>query len=608
LGWFLYRKPGENTDPTVLLEHFSKLDDNDITSAIKYWTESSDFTLAYLSKGLLDRKLFRLEWYNEVVTPEYTLEIRNNIHQQLGDAVDLDFVVFTGSESNRAYDDSKEQIKILFKNGQVVPIDQCSDVPLYTKLVTKYFIIYPKPLINMRAFTLLVSLFLSISTMTSAQEGPPNAQPGKCYAKCVLPNKFENVTEQVLVKAASKKITASKAVIENKTIDLVLKDASKKFIIIPAEYTTVTEQVMVKEPSKRLIPVQPVYETVDITKTDGDTATVVTRIVSVPAEYETATERVMIKAESKRFVEVPAVYETVTESYVLEPAYSKIDILQPQYETVVERLETKPAATEWVKKIADAACLGTNPEDCFVWCLVETPPEYQPITKRVNRGCDGSGLPDAGCVKKTDFPPKMGSIVVQKIKTPATIQEEVIPAEYKTLTIRKVKTPATTRIEIVPSSLPAGKKHTLKTPASIREEEIAAEYVTLSRQIVKTPASFREELIPPVYQTHNIQALKSPANTIEEVIPAEYVTITKRKLTKAGGFTAWKEVLCSDKIPEYTLQQVQVALNKAGYKVGTPDNRMGPATKAALEKFQKDKGLPVGNIGAETLKALGLIP
>ncbi len=144
LGWFLYKKPGEKTDPTELLGHFARLDDNDITSAIKYWTESSDFTLAYLSKGLLDRKLFRLEWHNEAVTAAYAEAIRKRISKKLGAQASVDHLVFTGLESNRAYDDSKEQIKILFKNGEVLPIDQCSDVPLYTQLVTKHFICYPK--------------------------------------------------------------------------------------------------------------------------------------------------------------------------------------------------------------------------------------------------------------------------------------------------------------------------------------------------------------------------------------------------------------------------------------------------------------------------------
>lgn len=146
LGWFLSWKPGDAFEPAELLSHFARLDDHDITAAIKYWSEAQDFTLAFLSKGLLDRKLFRLEWHNEPISPEYVQNIRQKVAESLGQNALIEHLVYTGSESNRAYNDSKEQIKILFKNGAVLPIDQCSDVPMYTQLVTKHFICYPKKL------------------------------------------------------------------------------------------------------------------------------------------------------------------------------------------------------------------------------------------------------------------------------------------------------------------------------------------------------------------------------------------------------------------------------------------------------------------------------
>ena len=45
-----------------------------------------------------------------------------------------------------------------------------------------------------------------------------------------------------------------------------------------------------------------------------------------------------------------------------------------------------------------------------------------------------------------------------------------------------------------------------------------------------------------------------------------------------------------------------------GYDVGSAgaDGRVGTATKAALVKFQKDNGLPVGALDTETLRALGV--
>ena len=146
LGWFLSWQPRDHDEPSELLSHFALLDDHDVASAIKYWSEASDFTLSFLSKGLLNRKLFRLEWHTEPVDAEYINAIQQKVVSSMGEKAILEHLVYTGFESNRAYDDSKEQIKILFKNGSVLPIDQCSDVPLYTQLVTKHFICYPKNL------------------------------------------------------------------------------------------------------------------------------------------------------------------------------------------------------------------------------------------------------------------------------------------------------------------------------------------------------------------------------------------------------------------------------------------------------------------------------
>jgi peptidoglycan hydrolase-like protein with peptidoglycan-binding domain len=45
---------------------------------------------------------------------------------------------------------------------------------------------------------------------------------------------------------------------------------------------------------------------------------------------------------------------------------------------------------------------------------------------------------------------------------------------------------------------------------------------------------------------------------------------------------------------------------QGGLFSGNPYNVMGERTKTALARFQKDKGLPTGNLDIETLKALGI--
>ncbi|MEO6038407.1 MAG: HD domain-containing protein, partial [Saprospiraceae bacterium] len=146
LGWLLYRQAGQQLEPAELLQHFAKLDDNDVITAIKYWTESADPTLAYLAQGLLDRKLLRLEWHSEPIDLDYTARIQDEVRQAFGPSMQVEHLVYVGQESNRAYDEAGEQINILFKNGRTLPLTECSDVPLYTQLVTKYYVCYPKNL------------------------------------------------------------------------------------------------------------------------------------------------------------------------------------------------------------------------------------------------------------------------------------------------------------------------------------------------------------------------------------------------------------------------------------------------------------------------------
>jgi len=63
----------------------------------------------------------------------------------------------------------------------------------------------------MRLSTLVLSAFCIFTTGAAvAQTGTdavPNAQAGKCYAKCMIPDQYENTTEQVEVKAAAKSMS-----------------------------------------------------------------------------------------------------------------------------------------------------------------------------------------------------------------------------------------------------------------------------------------------------------------------------------------------------------------------------------------------------------------
>jgi len=73
-------------------------------------------------------------------------------------------------------------------------------------------------------------------------------------------------------------------------------------------------------------------------------------------------------------------------------------------------------------------------------------------------------------------------------------------------------------------------------------------------------------------------------------------TVTSTPKRRAGPAT-----------PDESIMQAQQALAAAGYHVGEPDGKPGPATTAALKNFQADRHLPItGRLDAITLAALGI--
>jgi len=334
-------------------------------------------------------------------------------------------------------------------------------------------------------------------------------------------------------------------------------------------------------------------------------------------------------------------------------ASTRIERVPARYTTESETIEVKPASTKWVKKKADRNCLSADPNDCLVWCLVEVPAEFKTVTKQIRQGC-AAGYTDSGddCIKTIEIPAEYGTATKRIVKTPATTRQEAIPAEYSTVTKRVIKTPATTREEMIPAQYSTVTKQVIKTPATTRTETIPAEYSTVTKRVIKNAATTREEAIPAQYKTITKTVLKTPATTREEVIPAEYstvtkrvlknaasqevqaipaeyatqtrqvlktaasttsveipaeyATVTKRRLVKPGGMTEWREVICNNQVTDYTYRQIQDALRSRGYNPGPSDNVFGAQTKAALTKFQKENGLPVGQLDFGTLKALGI--
>ncbi|WP_019038656.1 HD domain-containing protein [Psychroflexus tropicus] len=148
LNYFLSHKISSEDFDEVTLDLFSKLDDNDIISALKNWQYHKDFVLSKLSKMLLNRDLLKIKLKNDPVK-------RSKINEQLEKAQkhfsiskeDAEYFVFEGSTSNLAYQPDKEHINIWYKSGKIKDVSSASDqlnLKALSKTVIKHYICHPK--------------------------------------------------------------------------------------------------------------------------------------------------------------------------------------------------------------------------------------------------------------------------------------------------------------------------------------------------------------------------------------------------------------------------------------------------------------------------------
>ena len=111
-----------------VLNTFALLDDYDILGAIKVWQHANDKVLSILSTKLVNRKLFKIEISKEPFSKE-RIEKEMELIKNRFELNDEEAKHFVYSEilTNNAYNQKKENINLLLKNGEIVDISEASD-------------------------------------------------------------------------------------------------------------------------------------------------------------------------------------------------------------------------------------------------------------------------------------------------------------------------------------------------------------------------------------------------------------------------------------------------------------------------------------------------
>ncbi len=130
-----------------VLDCFAQLDDYDILGAIKEWQNDSDKILAHLSKAIVNRNLFKIEISKEPFTQariDFEKEFARSLYDLEGNEVD--YFVYSDVLTNKAYNQDKQNINMLMKNGDIIDLTKASDnlnISALAQPVEKYFLCFP---------------------------------------------------------------------------------------------------------------------------------------------------------------------------------------------------------------------------------------------------------------------------------------------------------------------------------------------------------------------------------------------------------------------------------------------------------------------------------
>ncbi len=130
----------------LAINHFVAMDDADILSAIKVWTNHPDKLLSMLSQGFINRRLFKINISDAAFDEKESLQIKQNLQQKFALTEAGNAYLFAeGRIHSSTYNPSAENIRILYNDGTVKEIGEASDIlntNMLSERTTKYYRCY----------------------------------------------------------------------------------------------------------------------------------------------------------------------------------------------------------------------------------------------------------------------------------------------------------------------------------------------------------------------------------------------------------------------------------------------------------------------------------
>jgi hypothetical protein len=200
--------------------------------------------------------------------------------------------------------------------------------------IKKYFL-----LVALGAIVSIQSIYAQVDN-----DVPANAEPGKCYARCYVPDQYDQQTTQIIDRQASQKIIIIPATYET-VIDTILEfPARLETKVVPPEYQMVAETIMVAATTTKWV------------KGNADASCLnenpdncrVLCLVQIPAQYKVQSARRLVTPAYTQQIEIPASYKYMPRKVLKTEETQQALEIPATFKTVTQNILVKKGGfSEW---------------------------------------------------------------------------------------------------------------------------------------------------------------------------------------------------------------------------------------------------------------------
>ncbi|MCK5726603.1 MAG: hypothetical protein KAH22_07245 [Thiotrichaceae bacterium] len=462
-----------------------------------------------------------------------------------------------------------------------------------------------------RSLASVAILTIAVSTaMQSYAEGSPvdatntlpDAKPGQCFAKVIVPAVFEILSEEVIVNPEKETVEIIPAAFDKAEKEIETKPAFTVLKAVPAKFKNEKEVIEVEAArtewvsslGRRGIPTSPTQlvaaKTSGIDIDDAEPGQCF-REYYTPAKFEMKDKQIKVKEESEKIVIKQAEFESVEESIVTREAHTVKKLTDAIYERVEEKVEIEPAKAVWKKGSGLVERLDNSTGE--IMCLVQVPAKYDTFVKSV--------LKSKAQIEETEVSEVTKPHRVQKLVSDATQETVEVEAEFTNVQVR-------TKTEDAQFSwtVSTDKGEGTYTGNQVCLKEIAARTQTVVKKVLDEPASVEEVKVEAKSKSIKVEKLATAAEVSRSSIAATTKTVEKRKKTTSERLE-WRQVLCKTNMTKELNKKIQSALKEAGFYNGPVDGSIGRGTLNSVNKYQVENDLPRGGLTIKVLEKLDIM-